>query len=731
MPSVQAASSCSEGPRYAAGAVLGLLAFAPLFAAGQQPGADAETQIDEVVVVANKQPRRINDVAANVSVFDAPTMRLELAANLSDVFRYAPGIDFESAGSRFGNESVNIRGISGNRVAMRLDGVPLSDQFDVGSFANATRDLVDAGFVDRVEVLHGPASALYGSAAIGGVVAIATPDPRRPGGRVATTYRASDTSADVNVMQSARLGPVSFLAGYAQREGDEADAAAVDSMLDRRDYRNRSGLFKAALDDALGNTWQASLYHQDSAVQSELASMLGSGRFRSNTALSGDDDYRTDIASLEYRFAAQSLVDDGIVRIYAQETDVRQLTYDERGLASRPVAIERDFRFSQQSRGIEINLRRRVVTGDVVHELGAGLEYLRRETEEFRDGRETVLEDGAVSNVLLGEVFPLRDFPISVTEDQGLYIEDAISAGRWTAIVALRADRYDMRPQPDAMYVEDYPFADPVSITETELSPKLGLIFRPAASMEIYLQYAHGFRAPPYEDANVSLDLPLFNYRAVPNPDLDPERSDGVDAGIRWRGSGASAYLSLFHTDYDDFIESRVRVGTDPDSGRVLFQARNIARASIAGVEAGAGLPLASLLEGLSLDLSLYYARGENDVSGEPLNSVGPPQAVAAIDWQSTDDRWHASLRGTFTDAWTERDESGGELFEPPGSAVFDLFVTRRFGDRVALRAGLGNITDRTWWSWSDVGGLAPDDPVAPYLSRPGRSLSLGLDIQW
>ena len=136
-----------------------------------------QTDVEEIVVVAHKHARARRDVAATVSTFASDDMRFELAASVADVFRYAPGIDYEAAGARFGSESINIRGISGNRVAILVDGVPISDQFDVGSFSNATRDLVSAGFVDHVEVLHGPASALYGSSAIGGVVAMRTVDP--------------------------------------------------------------------------------------------------------------------------------------------------------------------------------------------------------------------------------------------------------------------------------------------------------------------------------------------------------------------------------------------------------------------------------------------------------------------------------------------------------------------------------------------------------------------------
>lgn len=703
--------------------------------AGGRNGPDTES-IDELVVVAHKQARPLRDIAANVSVFAAEDIRFELGGSMADVFRYAPGVDFEAAGSRFGAESINIRGISGNRVAMLLDGVPVADQFDVGSFSNATRDFVNAGFVDQVEVLHGPASALYGSSAIGGVVAMATPDPRRlagasgEGGSLVTGWREDRRHG--TAMYAVAGDSIALLSGVSLTDGTQSDAAAVEDNLDHRDFRGRSGLLKLLIDDPWGNTWQAAYYHQHSDVQSDLNSMLGSGRFRRTTALRGDDDYRADIFTVEYRFGkASGLVDDGIVRAYYQRSDVGQHSYDERGLAARPVAIDRYFSFEQQVQGLEANFRKLLTTGGASHQLGFGLEVQRRETEEYRDGLETGLDDGLQNNVLLGEVFPLRDFPISRTVEWGAFVEDTMTVGRWSVIAAVRADRYDMRPRVDSMYAEDYPFAEPVSVSESDLSPKLGLIYRLAESTEVYVQYSHGFRAPPYEDANISLEVPLFNYRAIPNPDLRSERSDGFDIGLRWRGSHGRARLSLFSTGYEDFIESKVRIGPDPLSGRILFQSQNITRARIEGIEAGGSWTLAALSEGLSVDVSLYAARGENRDNGEPLNSVGPPQGVASINWESTGKRWRASLRGTFTDDWSERDESSGELFKPPGYAVFDLLLACRLDDRVTLRSGLLNLTDRTYWAWSDVRGLAPDDPVIPYLSRPGRGITVGIDVNW
>jgi len=149
--------------------------------------------------------------------------------------------------------------------------------------------------------------------------------------------------------------------------------------------------------------------------------MLGAGRFRSTTALEGDDSYKMDVLNLAYEFgSSDGWIDSG---------------------ARTPVSIDRFFSYEQEIRGIELNLWKNF-GGDIFsHRLGFGLEYRDRITEEYRDGLSTSLTTGEQTNVLLGEVFPLRDFPISKTTETAAFLEDTISFGGWKVIAAVRADR--------------------------------------------------------------------------------------------------------------------------------------------------------------------------------------------------------------------------------------------------------------------------------------------------
>jgi hemoglobin/transferrin/lactoferrin receptor protein len=699
---------------------------------------DSEPALDEIVVVAHKVERSLRDIAANVTVMSREDINANLATTVADVFRYSPGIDYEASGSRFGTEGINIRGIGGNRVAMLVDGVPLSDHFDIGNFSNATRDFINAGLVERIEVLHGPASALYGSSAIGGVVAVRTPDPAdlirdgSNGGDVTLHWRGADESSHGTGLFAIGDSSMGLLLGGSLRSGHELDSAAVEQNLDLREYDRRSAIVKYVAEDRMGRTWRLGFIHQDAEVVSDLNSRLGTGRFRSTTALQGDDSYDLDLLSLEYNFGSpDEWIDGGVLRGYYETAEISQQTLDERGLARTPVSIDRFFSFDQEIQGFELNLQKAVDGFGGSHQLGFGLEYRERETTEFRDGLSTNMTDGTSTNVILGEVFPLRDFPISESAEWGAYFEDVYSRGDWSLIAAIRADRYELSPSSDPMYAEDFPFTELVSITESDISPKLGLIYRLNPETDVYLQYAHGFRAPPYEDANIGLEIPVFNFRAIPNPDLRSESSDGFDLGLRWHGTDKAVRMSVFRTRYTDFIATKVRLGIDPDSGRLLFQSQNLSRTVIEGIEAGGHINLQSTIGEFRVDGSLYLARGENRDNGQALNSVGPGQAVVGASWYAPNANRSVRLQSTFTEAWGDRDETSGELFKPPGHAVFDLYFTQQLGDRTTIRAGLLNLTDRVYWNWSDVRGLSPTDPVLPYLAQPGRSFSVSVNLNW
>jgi hemoglobin/transferrin/lactoferrin receptor protein len=269
-----------------------------------------------------------------------------------------------------------------------------------------------------------------------------------------------------------------------------------------------------------------------------------------------------------------------------------------------------------------------------------------------------------------------------------------------------------------------------VAVSANKFTPRLSLLFHGARDWSFYAQYARGFRAPPFEDANIGLDIPLFGFRAIPNPDLKAETSNGFELGARRMVAGARFSLSLFHTDYDNFIETRALIGVDVASGDLIFQSRNIDQARIYGLDLRYEQDLgrwSDILQGWKLNLAAYWSEGENRESGQSLNSIAPPQAVIGISWKPANGTWDLGATTTLTAAKDQQDidQTRAVRFATRSWGIVDLTAGWRHSDHLELRAGIFNLGDKTYWRWLDVANRDVNDPMIALLSRPGRNYSV------
>lgn len=695
--------------------------------------AAASDPIEEILVVGARLPRPVQDVVGTVDVITRSALIEDIALDSADVVRYTPGVSVARADTRFGATEFTIRGLSGNRVTTLIDGVPVSDQFDIGAFSNAGQDYLAADTISRVEILRGPASTLFGSDALGGVVAVVTRDPEEylEGGDFATSAAAAYSGADHGGMVSGSLaagsGPASGVFHVSHQRSRQRDAAGTgaENPLDRE---RSAALVKVhvALRGGDALRFKAELF--DESVDSRPEGVLGYGRqFASTTALVGDDSRRRLAAQGEYEFAvAGRWADVGRFRLYAQRSEVEQVTDERRDLADPPVAIRRGFDYRFDDSGIMIDLESPFELAGLDHRLGWGGSLRRSRVEELRSGLQRDLGTGTVTHTLLGETLPVRDFPNSTIIESAVYLHDEISAGRITVIPGVRFEHYRLDGHADGVYREDYPDTVVEDVSESAVVPKLGLQWRLADDLDVFLQYARGFRAPPFEDVNIGLHYTVpFDVRAIPNPELEAETSDGVELGVRFRGPRVTAGFTLFGADYDEFIESKASLGFDPASGALLFQSRNIDRARVYGAELSLSAPLTSTL---TIDAAGNWTRGENRVSGEPLNTVDPPELTTRLTWRPAS-RWRAGLAVRAVASMDRVDETRADLFEPDGYVAFDLTAGYSPSDAVRIDAGIFNLTDETYWRWASVRGRPETDPLVELLAAPGRYGAVSLHV--
>lgn len=718
---------------------LAFLLGLPAAAAVAAPGADdrrpdAANPIEEIVVVGARLPRPVEDVVGTVDVITREALIEQVAVNVEDVVRYTPGVSAARANARFGTTELSVRGLSGNRVTTLIDGVPVADQFDIGAFSNAGQDYLIPDAVSRVEILRGPASTLFGSDAIGGVVAVETRDPEeylRGASRSASAAAAYSGADDARVLSGALAGRRGALSGVLHASGlraDERDAAGTD--LEESLDRSRSAAYAKlvyALPDGDALRFKAEIFDED--VDSRPEGVLGFGRqFANTTFLAGDDERTRRAVQLEYDAAIDAdWAEFARVTAYAQRSRADQRTLERRENLPTPVEIQRRFDYQFEDVGLLVDVESRFAALGFDHRLGWGLSLRRSWVEELRDGFQRELDSGAVSNVLLGETLPVRDFPNSTVTESAVYLHDEMTDGALTLIPGVRIEHYRLDGRADAIYRQDYPDTPIEDITESAVAPKLGVRWQASDTVSLFGQYARGFRAPPFEDVNIGLEYAVpFPVRAIPNPDLEAETSDGLEFGVDYRRDGVRLGLTVFGADYDDFIESKASLGFDPASGALLFQSRNIERARVYGAEIRASAPLGDTV---SVDLAASWTRGENRVTDEPLNTVDPPSAMTRLAWQPMP-RWRASVAVRAAADQSRVDDTEADLYEPDGYVVFDLGVGYAPNPDVRVDAGIFNLTDKTYWHWAAVRGRPEGDPLIDLLAAPGRYGAVSLRVR-
>jgi vitamin B12 transporter len=229
-------------------ASLACLAFAGLIASSliplpsraQEQVQPPATRLEPVVVTATRSPQDLSSVLADVSVIDQEAIAQSGASAVADLLARLPGIEISRNGGPGSATSVFIRGSETRHTAVYIDGVRLDTQTTGG----AAWEQIPLDSIERIEVLRGPAAAVYGSDAIAGVVQLFTrrgSGPARP--RASLTLGSYDTAqAHVGVSGSAQMIDYSLSAAHASSQGFDARTAAAQGHNPDKDGWKRSSV---------------------------------------------------------------------------------------------------------------------------------------------------------------------------------------------------------------------------------------------------------------------------------------------------------------------------------------------------------------------------------------------------------------------------------------------------------------------------------------------------------
>ena len=704
-------------------------------AASSQNGEEAPTFVDQVTVTATKSELPIKDTPGHVDVIGRDDIENLGYTSVQDLILFTPGVYVDGDLTRLGSGGFNIRGVGGNRVQTRIDGVPSAEQFDFGPFS-AQQFFLDVDTLASAEIVRSAGSALYGSDALGGVVSLVTRSPRsylgndnqHLGLRVGFDGRADELSESLVFARGGQDWAGSIF--YTHRDGDE-----LDNQGDNRsenflrtapnpiDRSSNNVLLKLERDATNSSILRLAAEYYDTEAETQVFSSQAPASPFSSAVLDFD---AVDTQERLRLSARQSLVRNNVAfdtfgwNVYWQESETDQVTDEVRegflGVSQRDGV----FAFDQETFGIDLDLSKAFGAGSR-QTLTYGLQARRDTFDGLRDRTEFLVGSGAPVPTSLN--FPTKYFPESDVEELGLFAQGELilANGRVRLVPGVRYDRFELDPsQNDTIFLEGNPGQpDPVGITDEAVSPKLGVVVSLSSNTALFAQYAGGFRAPPMSDVNNGFTNLAGGYRTLPNADLEPETSDNFELGFRAQGSRGSFSITGFDNRYDDFIEISF-LGFNPTNFLLEFQAQNVNEVEISGIEAAGDVRFG---ESWRLRAAYSYVEGDNVSIDEPLTSIAPSRLVTGLRYARPGSRWGAEAVATFGGSKSSGDlPEGSTQFQAPSYEVFDLAAWFSFNERFALQLSGRNLTDETYFEWPFVRGRNEGDPVIDRYSSPGRS---------
>lgn len=513
-------------------------------------------QVDQVIVTASKHQSTIKKLPVSASIITSERIEDKNIITLDQVLRYEPGITLTE-------DQISIRGSSGyslgagSRVLTALDGIPLY----TGDSGEIVWQMIPPSEIERVEIIKGAASSLYGSTAMGGVVNVISKD-----------------------ITSKPLTYVKMFGGFYDKP-----------RYDEWQYTNN-------LQPYYGLTLSHSRTIGKLGI-SGLFSYLGDDGYRKNDWEKRYSGYLKAIYDFN-EFTSLSLIGSGYTRNRGTFTYWRGLND-----ALLP-SVEEIGQTTPSDRFVLGVLFNHMFSKDIYMVIKPSLynSYWYDDSESLNSSKSKLYRTEAQMN------FRLAENSLLVTGIEGQF-NTVISSifgdrnsngfgiyGQWEynvskPLVLTLGARYD------------YSSLDSLD-SSSDVSPKIGLNFQLSDYTTLRASAGKGFRAPTLAEAFASTTTNGITVK--PNPDLKSEKSYSFEVGGNQEISSIFLVdLALFHNAYENFIEPII----DPSDGNIVFE--NISKARVTGLEVSGTLSL--LKKTLNFNAGYTYLNSEDLETGKEL----------------------------------------------------------------------------------------------------------------
>jgi hemoglobin/transferrin/lactoferrin receptor protein len=707
------------------------------------------TKLNPIVITAHRSQKESFKVSQSVTVFESENIISEGHTTVTDVIRHAPGVDVNDAGP-FRARPV-IRGAYGSRTLVLVDGERLNDHREVVDFAGVSMSLVDVNEIQRVEVLNGPSSVLYGSDAMAGVINIITkhrtfsPD-MHPFISYDSRYSTADELSSNRVDFGLGAEKFAFSAGVQYKEANNDFQPPDNWQTDDSRYLVYRPEFYDSLNSARGTNW---------SNERLVNSRVRVNNYDLGLAYKLGDRHRLNFDAGIFRasdIGYPGVPNDSTPFYFFWPNHDREnfsLSYAGTGLGSRLAKLDGKFYYQKITKDFFTDFMDAVViqagpppnpptikpltsfSTTEVNKFGLNLQGLyqlnRRATlimgvdswKEDIDGQST-----SITRFEGFGPFPFNDTSVaaSVPENQwyalGVYANGDIELNSIILNAGARFDNLWLNTEKTPGYVDDNDNPLPSEDDSySSLNGSLGLVISLNKEINIVTNAGTAYRAP-----NV---VERFFYGSAsgrevrPNPAIKPERAYTVDLGLKAARENAGYSLIGFYSNYNDFTQLQM-FAVDTNTSQPLWRYENVEDVSIYGIEL---LTEAKLNSGIYGGFTFTYQRGENKTDDKPL-FVSPVKSSLKVGYRETANRY-------FGEVNIYRVEAQNRI---PSTSTLDDIATRgytlvntsagiKLWNSLSLNLGVVNLFDEVYSQ--PFNGRNPDNPVP----EPGRNFVISTKV--
>lgn len=602
-----------------------------------------QVQTRDVVVTASRTEQLVKEAPAAVEVITREDLDKMGAENLAQALQLAIGIDVSENGM-VGN-SVAIRGAKSNQTLIMVDGMRIRTENTDQTANNYELQRVNMADVERIEIVRGATSSLYGADAMGGVINIITKTPDKASQSVFADYTTKQADAGFRVA-TGQLGKWASSFSYKRSDVHHLDVNGSGTQYGTKDYFNVKTKYK--IDDKKSLSFFLDYMNEDLYLDSDFTS-YDHDRTKFGFSYDGKDKKGKYQLLVNYSIfnKDQNTRKNGILTGW-DELKFRTLTLDG----------QRSYQLNDE------------------HLLTVGGEIRKEKYEGTRigaggDNVHTVTREGIS-----------QKYSEKSTTYYAAYIQDEWQVEEnWLMIPSIRFDHNSAFGNKVTYKLGNtYKLSD-----NTRLKFNVGTAYRAPTEAELYMNWKH-----------TPVSTPAFNMNVyvTGNPNLKPETSYNFDFGLEAESKSGrtSGKLTYFHSKFDDLINSQsstTRVPGFPVTVNIVSQYVNVDSAEIQGAEAEFKQKL-----GKNFTLrSTYTYTDAKDGHGVRLEGRDRHKLSLQLNYDDAKTGWSGSLWNDWHGDYWAVDDNGN--LSNNNASILNFVVSKKIGNGGSAYVGVNNITGK------------------------------------